>query len=116
MIQVSAKDFDRAVNRALDQVPDQFLALLENVVVLVEDDPPEDEADLLGIYEGIPLTERDSHYGLVPPDRITLYRNPLMSASDSIEELIEEIGVTVVHEIGHYFGIDDDELDELGWG
>jgi len=108
--------FDEAIDDALDQVPDEFWALLDNVVVLAENDPPADEPDLLGVYDGVPLTERGGEYGFVAPDRIILYRNPLRQMCDSVDDLIDEIAVTVVHEIGHYFGIDDDHLDELGWG
>jgi len=113
---MSNKAFDKAVDAAIDQVPDEFVALIDNVVILVEDDPPDDEPDLLGFYDGVPLTERDSYYGMVPPDSITLYRNPLKAMCETTEELINEIAITVVHELGHYFGIDDDQLDEMGWG
>jgi len=113
---ISDADFDEAVSEALDQVPAQFLDLLDNVVVLVEDEPDGPDKDLLGLYEGIPLSERDSTYGAVLPDRIFIYREPLKRICDDMDELIEEIGVTVVHEIAHFFGIEDDHLDELGWG
>ena len=115
-MQISDDAFDQAVNDALDQVPDEFWALLDNVAVLVEDDPPDDDPDLLGVYDGVPLTERDSNYDFVPPDRIVLYRNPLKAMAATTTELVDEIAVTVVHEIGHYFGIDDDQLEEMGWG
>jgi len=115
-VELSDKAFDKAVDEALDQVPDEFLALIDNVVVLVEDDPPDDDPDLLGVYDGVPLTERGDTYGFVAPDRIILYRKPLKAMCDSVDELVDEIAVTVVHEIGHYFGIDDDHLDDLGWG
>jgi len=115
-VTLSNAAFDRAVNDAIDQVPEQFLALLDNVVILVEDDPPEDDPDMLGVYDGVPLTERGDNYGFVAPDRIVLYRNPLKEMCDTVDELVDEIAVTVVHEIGHFFGIDDDELDEMGWG
>jgi len=114
-VTLSDEEFDRAVDDALDMVPDELLALLDNVVVLVEDDPPEDEPDLLGLYDGVPLTERDTQYGLVAPDRIFLYRNPLKDMCDDFDDLREEIAVTVVHEIGHYFGIEDAQLHDLGW-
>ncbi|MCL2652515.1 MAG: metallopeptidase family protein [Propionibacteriaceae bacterium] len=115
-VTLSDAAFDRAVNEAIDQVPEQFLALLDNVVILVEDDPPEDDPDMLGVYDGVPLTERGDNYGFVAPDRIILYRNPLKDMCETTDELVDEIAVTVVHEIGHFFGIDDDELDEMGWG
>jgi len=115
-VQLSDAAFDKAVDDALDQVPDEFLALIDNVVVLVEDDPPPDDPELLGVYDGVPLTERGDDYGFVAPDRIILYRNPLKDMCDTVDELVDEIAVTVVHEIGHYFGIDDDHLDEMGWG
>jgi len=115
-VELSDKAFDKAVDDALDQVPERFLALIDNVVILVEDDPPDDDPDMLGVYDGVPLTERGGDYGFVAPDRIILFRNPLKAMCDSVEELVDEIAVTVVHEIGHYFGIDDDHLDDLGWG
>ncbi len=115
-VEISDEAFDEAVSEALDQVPAEFLDLLDNVVILVEDEPEGPEKDLLGLYEGVPLSERDSSYGAVLPDRILIYRRPLKQVCDSVEELVEEIGVTVVHEIAHFFGIDDDQLDDWGWG
>ena len=115
-VEISDQDFDEIVSRALDQVPEEFLDLLDNVVVLVDDEPDGPDKDLLGLYEGVPLFHRDSHYGAVLPDHILIYRGPLKRMCTSTEELIEEIGVTVVHEIAHFFGIDDDHLHEMGWG
>jgi len=115
-VEMSDQAFDEAVSQALDEVPAQFMDLLDNVVVLVEDEPEGPDRDLLGLYEGIPLSERDSFYGAVLPDRILVYRGPLKRMCDSPEELVEEIGITVVHEIAHFFGIEDDELHEMGWG
>ena len=115
-VEISDEDFERAVSEALDLVPEQFMDVLENVVVLVEPEPEDPQMDLLGLYEGIPLSERDSSYGAVLPDHIFIYREPLKRLCDSVEELIEEIGVTVVHEIAHFFGIEDDHLEEMGWG
>ena len=115
-VDISDEAFDEAVSEALDQIPEQFMDLLDNVVILVEDEPDGPDKDLLGLYEGIPLSERDSYYGVVLPDRIFIYRGPLKRMCESQEELIEEIGVTVIHEIAHFFGIEDDHLDELGWG
>jgi len=113
---LSDEAFDQAVADALDQIPSHLMALLDNVVILVEDEPPIDEPDLLGVYEGVPLSERDTSYGAVLPDHILIFRRPLKAMCQSVEELVEEIRITVIHEIAHYFGIDDDALDELGWG
>ena len=115
-VEISDKEFDQAVSEALDQVPEGFLELLDNVVILVEDAPDGPDKNLLGLYEGVPLSDRDSHYGGVLPDHIFIYREPLKRICTSVDELIEEIGVTVIHEIAHFFGIDDEHLDELGWG
>ncbi len=88
---------------------------MDNVVVLVEPRNPE-VPELLGLYEGIALTLRDSHYGGVLPDRITIYRDALLDVCDDEQELVEEVAVTVVHEVAHHFGIPEHRLHELGWG
>jgi predicted Zn-dependent protease with MMP-like domain len=106
--------FEDLVGQALDQLPEDLGHLLDNVVVLVDDRHPEE--DLLGLYEGVPLTERDDYGDLALPDRITLYRLPLCECSDDLDHLREEILITVVHEVAHHFGIDDDRLHRLGWG
>ncbi len=113
---MSREAFEEAVADALDQVPQEFLKQLRNVVFLVEDDPPPATPDLLGLYEGTPLTERGSWWesGALP-DRILIYRNPTLAICDTVDDVIEEVSVTVVHEIAHHFGIDDDRLHELGW-
>src|SRR5574342_458445 len=90
------------------------LDLMDNVVVLVEDDP-EDGEDLLGLYEGHALTARGWDYAGVLPDRIIIYRNPTLRACNTEDDVIEEVATTVVHEIAHHFGIDDDRLHDLGW-
>lgn len=116
-VELSPAEFEQAVSEALDQVPGELAVLMDNVVVLVEDWPPQDQPqDLLGLYEGTPLTERDSWYSGVLPDRILVFRRPLLAMCDSREEVVEEVLVTVVHEIAHHFGIDDERLHELGWG
>ena len=112
---MSREHFDQLVDDALDQVPDELAALVDNLVVLVEDEPPDDDPELLGFYDGTPLTERDSNYAMVVPDRITIYRNPILRMCESDEEVVDEVRITVVHEIAHHFGIDDDRLDELGY-
>jgi predicted Zn-dependent protease with MMP-like domain len=107
--------FEELVADALDEVPAELLALLDNVVVLVEDDPEGDE-ELLGLYEGFALTDRGWDYGGVLPDRITIYRNPTLRICETEDDVIDEVAITVVHEIAHHFGIDDDRLHALGWG
>jgi predicted Zn-dependent protease with MMP-like domain len=106
--------FDELVSDALDLIPPQLAAVMDNVVVLVEDRHP-DEDDLLGLYEGVALTERDSNYAGSLPDTITVYRDALLDVCDGEDEVVEEVKITVVHEIAHHFGIDDDRLHELGW-
>ncbi len=110
------QDFEDAVGDALDAMPAELMALLDNVVFLVEDEPPEHDPDLLGLYDGTPLTERDGGWAGALPDRITIYRGPLSRMCEDREELLDEIAVTVVHEIAHHFGIDDARLHEFGWG
>jgi predicted Zn-dependent protease with MMP-like domain len=108
--------FDALVDQALDGIPDELAALVRNVVVLVEDEPPEGEPDdLLGLYDGVSLTERDSMNSGHLPDRILVFRGPLLDLVDSEEELVEEVRITVVHEVAHHFGIDDERLHELGY-
>ena len=107
--------FDAMVERALDGLPDDLARLVDNVVVLVEPEPPADEPDLLGLYDGVALTDR---YGdMLPelPDRIFIYRGPLLDMCETKEELIEEVRITVVHEVAHHFGIDDARLHALGY-
>ena len=112
MVEISAQRFEELVAEALDDVPEDLARLMRNVVVLVEDTSA---AGLLGLYEGIPLTEREAGYGGVLPDRITLYRLPICAMCDDEEDVADEVYTTVVHEIAPHFGIDDDRLDELGW-
>ncbi|SCG19393.1 Predicted Zn-dependent protease, minimal metalloprotease (MMP)-like domain [Micromonospora echinofusca] len=114
-VEMSRERFEELVGDALDEVPEELLALMSNVVILVEDDPPPGE-DLLGLYEGHALTERGWDYAGVLPDRILIYRNPILRICDDDEDVVDEVAVTVVHEIAHHFGIDDARLHELGWG
>lgn len=106
--------FEGFVADALDGLPPELTRRFRNVVVLVEDEHPE-EPDILGLYEGIALTERGQFYSGVLPDTITLYRLPLCAMAEDVDHLVEEIAVTVVHEFAHHVGIDDDRLRELGW-
>jgi predicted Zn-dependent protease with MMP-like domain len=111
---MSRQRFDELVSDALDLIPPELSAALDNVVVLVEDRNLE-EPDLLGLYEGIALTERDSFYAGSLPDTITIYRGALLQMCDSEEQVIDEVAITVIHEVAHHFGIDDERLHELGW-
>jgi predicted Zn-dependent protease with MMP-like domain len=108
-------EFERLVGQALDEVPAELLQLVENCVILVEDAPPPDMAGLLGLYDGVPLTERGEFYAGVLPDRILIFRLPILAICDTREDVVEEVHITVVHEIAHHFGIDDDRLHELGY-
>ena len=114
-VEITREEFESLVDEALDAVPDELASLVSNVVVLVEDEPPADDPDLLGYYDGLALTERPANHAGELPDRILLFRNPLMEMCESHEELVEEIGITVVHEIAHHFGIDDRRLHDLGY-
>ncbi|MFL6119906.1 metallopeptidase family protein [Actinophytocola sp.] len=107
--------FEELVGDALDHIPREFAAAMENVVILVEDRDLENPS-LLGLYHGVALTERTSHYGGVLPDRITIYREAILDICDDEQDVVEEVAITVVHEIAHHFGIDDARLHELGWG
>jgi predicted Zn-dependent protease with MMP-like domain len=115
VLNVDAAQFEDLVAEALDGVPPDLAAVMSNVVVLVADQHGED-VNLLGLYEGIPLTERGGWYSGVLPDTITIYRLPILSHCSSEAEVVQQVRITVVHEIAHHFGIDDDRLHELGWG
>lgn len=114
-VEMSPERFEELVGEALDQVPEKLLNLMSNVVILVADDSPPGDPELLGLYEGHALTERGWDYAGVLPDRITIYRRPTLRMCDTEEEVVEEVAVTVVHEIAHHFGISDHRLHELGW-
>ena len=117
MFDMSRAEFEDAVTDGLDLVPDELARQMSNVVVLVEDDGPEEDPDLLGLYEGTPLTERDGWWDAGSlPDRITIFRHPILAICETRADVVEEVAITVVHEIAHHFGIDDDRLHELGWG
>lgn len=124
MISISAADFDRAVSEALAEIPPDFASYLENVVIEVRDRP--DAAlmrefdvtdDLLGLYVGVPLEERgvDGLHGVLP-DRVLIFRNNLCEMCETRAELLQEIRITVLHEIGHHFGMSEERLEELGYG
>ncbi len=117
MVAMTPAEFEQAVDDALDMVPDELLDLMDNVVILIEDDSPQGEPDVLGLYDGVSLTDRGADWGFGElPDRIFIYRNPTLKMCASADEVRDEVAVTVVHEIAHHFGIDDARLDALGWG
>ena len=105
--------FEDHVRAALDELPPNLASALTNVAVVVEDENP-DDPDLYGLYHGVPLPERSDMAGM-PPDTISIYRLPLEESFPDAEELREEIRITVLHELAHYFGLDEDRLAELGY-
>jgi predicted Zn-dependent protease with MMP-like domain len=121
MVHVSLERFEELVADALDSIPPELADALENVAIVVEEWPTPEQLDgrsgtLLGLYEGVPLTERGPlSYAGVIPDHITVFRGPLCELARDEADLAEQVRVTVLHEIGHYFGMDDDHLHELGW-
>lgn len=112
---VSPQRFEQLVDEALEQIPDQLFDLVENCALIVEEGPDAEMGDVLGYYDGTPLSDRTSQYSGVLPDRILIFRGPLLRLVSSEAELVEEIRITVWHEIAHFFGIEDDELDDLGY-
>jgi predicted Zn-dependent protease with MMP-like domain len=114
-LDLNAEEFERIVVDELDALPDEMIDGLENVVFVTEDRPEDGSLDLLGLYQGIALTDRDQYGFGELPDRIVLYREPLLAVASRLDELRDEIHVTLVHEIAHYYGIDDEELHRLGW-
>jgi predicted Zn-dependent protease with MMP-like domain len=105
--------FEELVGDALADLPDALAAAIDNVAIILDDASP--PVELLGLYEGIPLTERDEGYSFVMPDRITIFVRTICDACDTEAEVVATVRDTVIHEIAHHFGIDDDRLDELGW-
>ena len=114
-LEIAPVEFDRLVEEALDSLPSEIAARVHNVVLLIEDDAPPEDPDLLGIYDGVALTERAANHAGDLPDRILLFRNNLLAMCETPEQLADEVRITVVHEIAHHFGIDDTRLDELGY-
>ena len=116
MLEMDAERFEDLVGDELDALPDDMVDGLDNVVIQVEDRPEDGSLDLLGLYDGVALTERGQYGFGEMPDRILIYREPLLAICADEEELRDQVHVTLVHEIAHYYGIDDDKLHELGWG
>ena len=114
MVDMGRERFEELVSDALDTIPQELARLVDNCVVLVEDDPPPGPT-LLGVYVGTPLTARGPGYTMVTPDRITIFRNPILRLCATDEQVLEQVRITVVHEIAHHFGISDDRLGELGY-
>jgi len=115
---LSRSAFERLVGEALDGLPPQFAELLENVAVIVEEEPDphvldemgmDDDEELMGLYLGVPLPERGSQYQALP-DRIAIYRGPVLRCCGSRRDIVREVRETVVHELGHYFGLEDEEM------
>jgi predicted Zn-dependent protease with MMP-like domain len=113
VVDVSRDRFEALVAEALDGLPEALGRMMDNVAVVVKDGSP--RSGLLGRYDGIPLTSRSHYDGMVMPDRITIFRLPILAMCDDEDEVQEQVRVTVVHEVAHHFGIDDARLDELGW-
>ncbi|QLD10394.1 metallopeptidase family protein [Microbacterium oleivorans] len=112
---MDAGEFELLVTAELDRLPDDMVEGLDNVIFVVEDRPEDGSLDLLGLYDGFALTERDRYGSGELPDRIIVYREPHLHAVDDVEALRDEVHTTLVHEIAHFYGIDDDRLHELGW-
>ncbi|MDT4916714.1 MAG: hypothetical protein QOI15_130 [Pseudonocardiales bacterium] len=112
MIAVGRERFEDMVDAALTSLPPALARVMRNVAVVVEDGT---DLGLLGLYQGVPLTERMSDYSMVLPDKITIFRLAICDRCDTEDEVVEEVRTTVVHEVGHHFGIDDERLHELGW-
>ena len=113
MVEVDPERFEAMVTEALDGVPEELGELMSNVAVTVQHDPG--PPGLLGLYQGVPLTRRTTFYAGALPDRITIYRHAICAVCDSEPEVVEQVRRTVIHEIGHHFGIGDARLRELGW-
>jgi predicted Zn-dependent protease with MMP-like domain len=111
-VQVSRARFAELVGDALDTLPTEFTKLMRNVVVTIDDGT---DPHLLGLYEGVPLTERTSHYSAVLPDKITIFQDAICARATTEADVADEVRATVVHEVGHHFGIGDERLHELGW-
>ena len=120
MIQLSEEEFEEVVAQAIEELPRAFAELLDNIFVVVEERPsvddleavgmkPEEGDELFGLYQGVPLEDRGSEYSALP-DRVVIYRRPLLLASRSVREAKKEIRDTLIHELGHYFGLSDEEM------
>jgi predicted Zn-dependent protease with MMP-like domain len=116
MLELTTEEFEALVVEELDELPDEMVDGLDNVVFVTEDRPEDGSLDLLGIYEGVAITDRGQYGFGELPDRIVLFREPLLAICETLDELRDQVHVTLVHEIAHFYGIDDAQLHELGWG
>ena len=122
-MRLTESDFEQLVVDVLDSLPENLLNMIDNVDVVIEPRPSREQLDrmgiesgtLFGLYEGVPLTMRDGGYSIVAPDKITIFQRTIEQACSSPEEIAEQVRITVIHEVAHHFGIDEDRLDELGW-
>ncbi len=114
---VSSRQFEDLVDQAMQELPEELMSRINNLQIAIDENPPAgaEDADVLGLYEGVPLTERSADYFGVMPDLITLYKSNIEDEAEDADDVKEVVRVTVLHEIAHHFGIDDDRLDELGW-
>ena len=121
-LEMSDDAFEALVQQAIDAIPESIFAMMDNIIFFIEDEyspePGEPEnPEILGIYDGISLTERDLDWAAgALPDRITIFKNPTLRICKTTDDVVREVGITVMHEVAHHFGIDDAKLHELGWG
>lgn len=115
MVELTEEEFDDLVSEALDTLPPELARLMDNVAVFVENQKP-GRPRLLGLYEGVPLTSRGHYYSGHLPDRITIFRTPIRRRCKTRDEVVEQVRITVVHEVAHHFGIGEARLHELGYG
>lgn len=113
MDSIDMERFGELADDAFDQLPEDLQMAMENVALFIDDS---DDPELLGLYDGVPLTERGIDYTAVLPDRIMIYRNNICAMCTTEAEIVDQVRITVIHEVAHHFGIDDESLDELGWG
>ena len=122
MIFVNENEFEKLVSEAIDSLPSQYIDNMKNVAIVVEDEPSQEQrtkmhlvggVTLFGLYEGIPLTQRGGNYSLVLPDKITIFKNPILYSSNSLDELKNQIKRTVWHEIAHHYGLDHKDMQKL---
>jgi predicted Zn-dependent protease with MMP-like domain len=118
MVDMSREQFEWCVDRALDLIPEDVADMIQNVAIIVEDEPPAGSPrDLLGLYDGVPLTERTGYAGIgALPDRIFVFMNPTLAICQTRQDVVDEVVITVVHEVAHYFGIEEGRIHDLGWG